>query len=91
MTAELLRALDHAGNYVVGAFAGGPLMGGAGAGFFTAAPDPGLHSHVTGVEPTRQHHGVGFALKEHQRAWSLARGIRVVSGPSTRWWAATPG
>jgi len=92
MTAELLRALAHAGNYVAGAFAGGvrgtgegrpggsgPRLVGASAGFFTAPPDPGLHSHITGVAPTGQHHGVGFALKVHQRAWALARGIRVVA------------
>ena len=77
MTAELLRALAHAGNYVAGAFAGTRMVG-ASAGFFTAPPDPRLHSHITGVAPTGQHHGVGFALKVHQRAWALARGIRVV-------------
>src|SRR4029450_5155871 len=78
MTAELLRALAHAGSYVAGAFAGTRMVG-ASAGFFTAPPDPGLHSHITGVAPTGQHHGVGFALKVHQRAWALARGIRVVA------------
>jgi predicted GNAT superfamily acetyltransferase len=78
MTAELLRALAHAGNYVAGAFAGTRLVG-ASAGFFTAPPDPGLHSHITGVAPGGQHHGVGFALKVHQRAWALARGIQVVA------------
>jgi predicted GNAT superfamily acetyltransferase len=78
MTAELLRALAHAGSYVAGAFAGTRLVG-ASAGFFTAPPDPGLHSHITGVAPGGQHHGIGFALKVHQRAWALARGIRVVA------------
>ena len=78
MTAELLRALAHAGNYVVGAFSGTRLVG-ASAGFFTAPPDPELHSHITGVAPGGQHHGIGFALKAHQRAWALARGIRVVA------------
>jgi predicted GNAT superfamily acetyltransferase len=78
MTAELLRALAHAGSYVAGAFAGTRLVG-ASAGFFTAPPDPGLHSHITGVAPGGQHRGVGFALKVHQRAWALARGITVVA------------
>ena len=91
MTAELLRALAHAGSYVAGAFAGGvrgtgegrpggsgPRLVGASAGFFTAPPDPGLHSHITGVAPTGQHHGVGFALKVHQRAWALARGVPAI-------------
>jgi predicted GNAT superfamily acetyltransferase len=77
MTAELLRALAHAGSYVAGAFAGTTLVG-ASAGFFTAPPDLGLHSHITGVAPGDQHRGVGFALKVHQRAWALARGITEV-------------
>jgi predicted GNAT superfamily acetyltransferase len=51
---------------------------GASAGFFTAPPDLGLHSHITGVAPGGQHRGVGFALKVHQRAWALARGITEV-------------
>jgi predicted GNAT superfamily acetyltransferase len=77
VTAGLLRALAHAGSYVVGAFAGTRMVG-ASAGFFTAPPDLALHSHITGVAPGGQHRGVGFALKVHQRAWALARGIPVV-------------
>jgi predicted GNAT superfamily acetyltransferase len=77
MTPELLRALAHAGSYVAGAFAG-PRLVGASAGFFTAPPDPALHSHITGVAPGGQLRGVGFALKLHQRAWALARGVRRV-------------
>ena len=76
-TAELLRALSHAGNYVVGAFAGSLLVG-ASAGFFTAPPDPALHSHITGVTPGSQGRGVGFALKVHQRAWAMARGLDLI-------------
>ncbi|HJU01391.1 MAG TPA: GNAT family N-acetyltransferase, partial [Actinomycetes bacterium] len=77
MTGELLRALAHARCYVVGAFAG-PRMVGASAGFFTAPPELALHSHITGVAPGREHQGVGFALKVHQRAWALARGLDTV-------------
>jgi predicted GNAT superfamily acetyltransferase len=78
MTGELLRALAHAGCYVVGAFAGTRMVG-ASAGFFTAPPEPALHSHITGVAPGRVHRGVGFALKVHQRAWALARGLPEVT------------
>jgi predicted GNAT superfamily acetyltransferase len=91
MTAELLQALGHAGSYVAGAFAGGvrgtpegspggsgTRLVGASAGFFTAPPDCALHSHITGVAPTEAHRGIGFALKLHQRAWALARGVRQV-------------
>jgi predicted GNAT superfamily acetyltransferase len=77
VTGELLRALAHAGSYVVGAYAGTRMVG-ASAGFFTAPPDPALHSHITGVTPQGQHHGIGFALKVHQRAWALARGVPVI-------------
>jgi predicted GNAT superfamily acetyltransferase len=77
VTANLLRALAHSGAYVVGAFAGTRMVG-ASAGFFTAPPDPALHSHITGVAPAGQHRGIGFALKLHQRAWALARGVPVV-------------
>jgi predicted GNAT superfamily acetyltransferase len=77
VTGELLRALAHAGSYVVGAYAGTRMVG-ASAGFFTAPPDPALHSHITGVAPQGQHHGIGFALKVHQRAWALARGVPVI-------------
>jgi len=78
VTAELLRALSHAGCYVAGAFAGTRMVG-ASAGFFTAPPELALHSHITGVAPGREHRGVGFALKVHQRAWSLARGLDTVT------------
>ena len=77
VTGELLRALAHAGSYVVGAY-GGTRMVGASAGFFTAPPEPALHSHITGVAPVGQHHGIGFALKVHQRAWALARGVPTI-------------
>ena len=41
-------------RYVVGAFAGTRMVG-ANAGFFSAPPDPALHSHITGVAPGGQH------------------------------------
>jgi predicted GNAT superfamily acetyltransferase len=77
VTVELLRALAHAGSYVAGAFAG-PRLAGASAGFFTAPPDPALHSHITGVAPGGRDRGVGFALKVHQRAWAVARRLDLV-------------
>lgn len=74
---ELLRALSKAGNYVGGAFADERLIGVAIA--FHADPERhALHSHIAGI--SREHVGraVGFALKQHQRAWALARGIDVI-------------
>ncbi len=45
---ELLRALAHAGSYVVGAYAGTRMVG-ASAGFFTAPPDPALRARLEGL------------------------------------------
>jgi predicted GNAT superfamily acetyltransferase len=78
-TPSLLRALAHSGGYVSGARAGGRMVG-ASAGFLHAAGDAlGLYSHITGVRDDAQARGVGFALKQHQRAWALARDLPVVS------------
>jgi predicted GNAT superfamily acetyltransferase len=80
VTPELLRALAHSGNYVAGAFDGDELVG-ASAGFLGRhAGDDGvhLHSHISGVERRHQGGNVGLAIKQHQRDWALARGIRVI-------------
>lgn len=75
----LLRTYAHSGNYVAGAYRGGRLVGAA-VGFFGRDGDgePHLHSFVAGVEPGGLGKGVGFALKQHQRAWTLARGVAEV-------------
>jgi predicted GNAT superfamily acetyltransferase len=76
---EALAAIAHAGGQVTGAYRDRELVGataaflgrdGTGAGF--------LHSHVTGVLEDAAAGGVGSALKWHQRAWCLARGIGEV-------------
>jgi predicted GNAT superfamily acetyltransferase len=79
VTPELLRALEHAGNYVAGAFVDDVLVG-ASAAFFgrRAADDVFLHSHITGVLPQHQGHDIGYALKQHQREWALARGVDTI-------------
>jgi len=78
VTTELLRALRKAGSYVGGAFDHGELVG-ACIGFFGAPSSHGLHSHIAGVSPRLQGRSVGFALKAHQRAWSLLQGIDEIS------------
>jgi predicted GNAT superfamily acetyltransferase len=75
---EIIRALDHAGNQVSGAFDGDRLVGATVA--FTGISEDGhlhLHSHITGT--TGAGRGVGFALKLYQRAWALERGIDRVT------------
>jgi predicted GNAT superfamily acetyltransferase len=74
MPANLLRALEHSGNYVVGLYDGERLIG-ASAGFFGPPASRTLHSHITGVLPGQQGRGLGRALKQHQREWALARGV----------------
>ncbi|WP_272473310.1 hypothetical protein [Baekduia alba] len=78
MTTSLLRALSITGHYVAGAFAGDRLVGAA-VGFFAAPPAAVLHSHIAGADPTAAVRGVGYALKLHQRAWALRRGVSTVT------------
>jgi predicted GNAT superfamily acetyltransferase len=74
MSLELLRAFAKAGNYVSGAFADDRLVG-ACVGFFHAPSEDALHSHIAGVLPEMSGRAVGFALKLHQRAWAMDRGV----------------
>ena len=78
VTSELLRAFSKAGNYVAGAFDGDELIGAA-VGFFGAPADGTLHSHIAGVSDAARGRDVGFALKVHQRAWALLRGVSLVA------------
>src|SRR5205823_4174315 len=72
---DVLRALAHSGNYVTGAFLDGRLVG-LSVGFLGQLEGRlHLHSHISGVATEVQHRRIGFALKQHQRAWSLAHGL----------------
>jgi predicted GNAT superfamily acetyltransferase len=74
----VMRALSYAGGYAAGAFADGQLIG-VSAGFLALRHDAlHLHSHITGVLADWQSRHVGLALKAHQRAWALERGINVI-------------
>ena len=81
MPGEVLIALAHSGNYMVGAFtASGTMIGGAAAWFGVDDADGTrfLHSHVAGVAPASQGLGVGMALKQHQRRWCRHRGVAEI-------------
>ncbi|TDW14259.1 GNAT family N-acetyltransferase [Kribbella kalugense] len=78
VTTELLRALTKAGNYVGGAYDGDELIG-ACVGFFSAPAEVAMHSHVAGVSGLARGRNVGFALKLHQRAWALRRGVSTIA------------
>jgi predicted GNAT superfamily acetyltransferase len=78
VTAEFLRALAYAGNYVAGAFAGDQLVGVC-AGFFGPPAERSMHSHIAGVSARAGGKHVGFALKLHQRAWALSRDVTTIA------------
>jgi len=80
ISAELMRALAHTGNYVAAAYAGDRLVGGC-VGFLgrLAGESLHLHSHILGVLLDEQLRGTGYALKQHQRTWALDRGITEVT------------
>jgi len=79
---SLLRALGHAGNYLVGAhLTEGPRRGelvAASVAFFGTPIGVSMHSHITGVLPGSGH-GVGTAVKWHQRAWALDLGLSRIT------------
>lgn len=74
---DLMRALAHAGGYVSGAYDGSRLVA-ASLAFHTGGAAPGLHSHLTAVLPDVQGRDIGLALKLHQRAWALSRGLTTI-------------
>ncbi|MFE3203538.1 GNAT family N-acetyltransferase [Embleya sp. NPDC055664] len=75
MLPELLMVLAHAGGYVAGTYEGDRLTGACVALLAT----DGLHSHIAGVDVRSRGREVGHALKVHQRAWCLDRGITRIS------------
>jgi predicted GNAT superfamily acetyltransferase len=77
---DLLRALTKAGNYAAGAFdaVSGAILG-ACVGFFGPPSHAELHSHIAGVLPAGLRRSVGFALKQHQRAWALRRDVTAIA------------
>jgi predicted GNAT superfamily acetyltransferase len=71
--ADVLRSIAHAGCNITAAHdADGTLCGAAVA---IVSTDASMYSLIAGVLPETADTGVGFALKLHQRAWALARGL----------------
>jgi predicted GNAT superfamily acetyltransferase len=79
---ELLMALAYSGQYLVLArsrrVSSYPVLA-AGLGFFCAPDMSSLHSHVVAVLRASRGSHVGWALKLHQRAWAMARGLETIS------------
>ena len=76
---DVLKALAHSGNYVVAAYQDRRLIGGL-VGWLGGDPrrELHMHSHILGVLPGSESHGLGFELKQHQRSWCLTRGVNVI-------------
>jgi len=79
---EALTALAHAGGQVtIARRRGNGEVVAATAAFLGRDHVTGavhLHSHVTGVVAGEEGRGIGQAMKWHQRAWALERGITQV-------------
>ena len=75
---DILRSISHAGCNISAAY----LPDGTLCGAAVAIVTPGnlaTYSFIAGVAPGIADKGVGFALKQHQRAWSLDRGIETMT------------
>ena len=74
---EMLRAFSKSGGYIAGAFDADVLVG-VTVGFHAAPDLRALHSHIAGIAPAVAGRSIGYAMKLHQRAWAVARGIPVI-------------
>ena len=75
---ELMRSLVHAGGLVSVATA--PANGGLiGAAVLGRAQPGACYSFIAAAIPGAGDRGVGFALKQHQRAWALGEGLSLMT------------
>lgn len=77
IASELLRAFGKSGGYIAGAYDREVLVG-ATVGFHASPDLHALHSHIAGVSPRASGRSIGYAMKLHQRAWAMHRGIPVI-------------
>lgn len=77
---EVLRVYALTGQYLVIARDedGGDVVA-ASTGMLAAPAGKALHSHITGVLPAGLGRSIGYAIKLHQRAWALERGIELIT------------
>lgn len=78
MNVEVLQALAGTESYVCGVFADDRMLG-ISVGMWGVPFTLSLHSHIAGVADDARGRNIGFALKLHQRAWALARGINTIT------------
>ncbi|MBO1266651.1 hypothetical protein [Arthrobacter cavernae] len=75
---DILRSISHAGCNISAAYLPDGTLCGAAVAIVTPG-DAASYSLIAGVAPGIADKGVGFALKQHQRAWSLDRGIETMT------------
>ncbi len=75
---HMLRALQHTGGLLLGAFDSQTLVGMV-LSFPATVGGQHMHwSHIAGVLPSYQGRGIGRQLKIHQREWALAQGYSYI-------------
>ncbi|MFJ3958491.1 hypothetical protein [Arthrobacter sp. NPDC090010] len=75
---DVLRSIWHAGCNITAAYRSDGSLCGAAVAIVTPG-NASTYSLIAGVAPGTGDRGVGFALKQHQRAWSLERGIESMT------------
>jgi predicted GNAT superfamily acetyltransferase len=75
---NFLMALIHAGGVVTGAEQDGELVGFGLAFPARLGSEWGLWSHMAGVLPAYQRHGIGAGIKFAQRRWALENGYQTI-------------
>ncbi|MEW5847844.1 MAG: GNAT family N-acetyltransferase [Myxococcota bacterium] len=79
MPVSLMVSIQHAGGLVLGAFDDGRLVGFSMAYLGRVRGELALYSQLTAVDPGEQARGVGGRLKEGQREWARAQGLKLMA------------
>lgn len=77
LNSELMRGIAHAGGLVSLALDTDGSLAGV-AALTPARPAGSAYGLIAGVAPGTNDRGVGFALKQHQRAWALAADVTEI-------------
>lgn len=76
ISTHVQRVIVHTGGCILGAYDAAQLVG-----FTIGVPtkDAGkMWSHIAGVHPDYQRQGIGYAMKQQQRAWAREHGYRRI-------------
>ena len=76
---EIIRTVAHVNGYGSMAVSGSDIVGAALGFLGSDRLGTYLHSYIAGVTERLRGSNVGFALKQHQRAWAVSRGLNRVT------------